>query len=131
MLINEAQDREFRQLCIALEEIYYVRNQNDGTGNPVPEEAKARTKDFLEKTARLAALAKEIAANGEPARRPDTAEKAFGPMADKAKQANSGGAVHPETMKIIERDGERADVIRAKMRADATARRIQEGRRGK
>lgn len=114
MKTTTEQDRELGELLRELR-MLFVRPTSDGNGNAQPEMERTKTADLLKLTSRLASLAREISANGEPTKEPTSIKERYTPMAKKAMNA-----ANPETMELIRRDGERADVVRAKQRADET-----------
>ncbi|NBJ14710.1 MAG: hypothetical protein FNP40_03885 [Dehalobacter sp. 4CP] len=123
MKTTVAQDSELTDLLRELR-LLVVMPTSDGIGQPDLEMDKKKTADFLRATSRLAALAKEIAANGEAKREPTSIKERYTPMAEKAMNA-----ANPETMELIRRDGERADVLRAKQRADETLIAFSQGKK--
>jgi len=124
MKTTTEQDRELGELLRELR-MLFVRPTSDGNGNAQPEMERIKTADLLKLTSRLASLAREISANGEPTKEPTSIKERYTPMAEKAMNSEP----NPETMEMIRRDGERADVLRAKQRADATLAAFSQGKK--
>lgn len=124
MKTTTEQDRELGELLRELR-MLFVRPTSDGLGLASPEMDRKKTADFLKATSRLAALAREIAANGEAKKEPTSIKERYTPMAEKLMHSGP----NPETMELIRRDGERADVVRAKQRADDTLAAFSRGKK--
>lgn len=108
-------EKDLKRLFIELRRIYEEPAIN-GVGHPDLEHEKLKRDQLLKSVRETLALATKYISSPMPKKVPGTAAEMYG---GPTKIANAA-AMHPETMEIIRRDGERADIIRAKQRADAT-----------
>jgi hypothetical protein len=108
-------EKDLKRLFIELRRIYEEPATN-GLGHPDLEHEKLKREQLIKAARETVALATRYISSPMPKKVPGTAAEMYG---GPTKIANA--AMNPETMEIIRRDGERADIIRARARAQAAS----------